>query len=126
MGTSIGARQIHWHLLVLALAELEDTYNTSPDAFQLADADTYRYALFTGIQKARNLIIQEGWNPELPSYPTTKIKFDYLVSYWNCRHKLAEDDPCIAAHTLEDLLLETANTKYLVEKLQIQLRFITE
>lgn len=124
MSNSIGARQVHWHLHVNALAELEALVSSNPRDVDPELLDECRYALFGGIQSARNLIEQEGWNVIMPAYPTTKVKLDNLQVYWGKRHEIpVPDGPSFQYDSLETMLLSTAKIKYLTERLQIHIRF---
>jgi hypothetical protein len=126
MTNSIGARQIHWHLHVCAMAELEALLS-SIEADNGAELnDQCRRALFGGIQSATNLIAQEGWSPAMAAYPTTVKKLEHLQEYWMGRHQIQTDDPVLMFHSLEQMLSATAKIKYLTELLQIHIRFTAE
>ena len=123
MTNPIGARQIHWHLLVTAMAELEALLTANTDTSDPELLDQCGYALFGGIQSASNLIAQEGWSPAMAAYPTTVKKLEHLQEYWMGRHQIQTDDPVLMFHSLEQMLLSTAKVKYLTEQLQIHIRF---
>lgn len=126
MSNSIGARQVHWHLQVNALADLEAVLSANKVSVDPEIIDQCRYALFGGIQAAQHLIEQEGWNPIMPAYPATKDKLDRLQGYWLDRHQIGVDDPSYMYGSVEQLLLSTAKVKYLTEQLQIYIRFAYE
>lgn len=126
MSNPIGARQIHWHLLVTAMTELEALLTANTDTSDPELLDQCRYALFGGIQSASNLIAQEGWSPAMAAYPTTVKKLEHLQEYWMGRHQIQTDDPVLMFHSLEHMLSSTAKVKYLTELLQIHIRFTTE
>lgn len=123
MDNPINARQIHWHLHVCAMAELEALLSSTKDESDPELIDKCRYALFAGIQSATNLVGQEGWSPAMASYPTTVKKLEHLQDYWFNRHQIKTDDPALMFHSLEQLLSSTAKVKYLTELLQIHIRF---
>ncbi|MNP15380.1 hypothetical protein D3C76_1077350 [compost metagenome] len=126
MTNSIGARQIHWHLHVCAMADLEALLS-SIEADNGAELNGQcRRALFGGIQSATNLIAQEGWSPAMAAYPTTVKKLEHLQEYWFNHHQIKPDDPTFSFHSLEQMLSATAKVKYLTELLQIHIRFTTE
>jgi hypothetical protein len=126
MNNSIGARQVHWHLHVTALAELEAVLTANKVSVDPEIIDQCRYALFGGVQAAHHLIEQEGWKPEMPSYPTTKLKLEHLQRYWQDRHQISPEDPSYMYGALDQLLFSTAKVKYLTEQLQIYIRFAYE
>lgn len=126
MNTSIEARQIHWHLHVNALTEMKALLDTDTSAVDPELLDQCRYQLFTGIQAVQNLIVQEDWKPEMPAYPTTKLKLDHLQEYWGRRHKLSPDDPTFIYDSLDKLLFATAAVEYLTKQVQLYIRFAGE
>lgn len=127
MSTSIQARQIHWHLHVCAMAELEALLSANTASIDPEFIDECRYSLFGGIQSATNLIAQEGWSPAMAAYPTTVKKLERLQEYWFGRHQIPDPQgPALMFHSLEQMLLSIAKVKYLTEKLQIYIRFAEE
>lgn len=126
MSNPIGARQIHWHLHVSAMAELEAVLTANKAVIDPEIIDQCRYALFSGIQSASNLIFQEGWSPAMETYRASVMKLERLQEYWLTRHQITSEDPVLMFHSLEQMLLSTAKVKYLTEQLQIYIRFAGE
>lgn len=121
MSNAIGARQVNWYHMVLALSELDELIERANDV-QFNHRDHYNHLLSELSTATLNMLTTEKWDKVIPLYDSVTDKLKALVAKYPLPAN--DTDPC-EFKDLCSMLHALNHVRYSVNTLRIDLLFVS-
>lgn len=122
MTTAIGARQVNWYHMVLALIEMDAQIEKAIEV-QYPRSDNYAYIMMEMSAAAKALLVTEGWTDIIPLYKSVQSTLDALVVKYPLLDN--DDEPC-EFKDLHSMLQSLNFVQYSAKVLRTDLMFVSK
>ena len=122
MTTAIGARQVNWYHMVLALIEMNAQIEKAIEV-QYPRPANYAYIMMEMSAATKALLVTEGWTDIIPLYKSVQPTLDALVAKYPLINN--DYDPC-EFKDLRSMLQSLNYVQYLGKVLRTELMFASK